>query len=81
MTYDQKLRKVIAHLDSDGADSEAEWAANILKAIGITRETPDGVESNHMSEPYTRGDMNAGLPEAVKPMVMIPTLKPKAKGW
>lgn len=33
----------MAALDSDAADSEAEWAANILKAIGITPETPDGV--------------------------------------
>lgn len=44
MTYNQKLRKIMATMDDwDAADSEAEWAANILKAIGITPETPDGI--------------------------------------
>lgn len=63
MTYDQKLRKIIAELDSDGADSEAEWAARMLASIGITPDNPDG-------------GMNAGLPEAVKPTVMIPKPHP-----
>jgi hypothetical protein len=53
MTYNEKLRKVMAKLDSDAADSEVEWAANILKAIGITPENPDGA-------------MNAGLPDTTK---------------
>ncbi len=47
----------MAQLDSDGADSEAEWAANILKAIGITPENPDG-------------GMNAGLPENITPPIV-----------
>ena len=42
MTYEEKLQQVIARLDSDGADSEEEWAANILRSIGITPENPDG---------------------------------------
>lgn len=44
MTYAEKLKRVIARLDSDGADSEEEWAANILRSIGITPETPNGEE-------------------------------------
>ena len=51
MTYDQKLKKVMARLDSDGADSEEEWAIGILKAIGITRETPDGNEPPIIAAP------------------------------
>jgi hypothetical protein len=45
MTYQEKLRAVVAKLDSDGADSEEEWAASILKAIGInTPDNPTGQE-------------------------------------
>lgn len=42
MTYEEKVQRVIAKLDSDGADSEREWAENILRSIGITPETPNG---------------------------------------
>lgn len=38
MTYQEKLKAVMSRLDSAGADSEEEWAANILKAIGIVPE-------------------------------------------
>jgi len=40
MTYADKLKRVMAKLDSDGADSEEEWATNILRSIGITPEHP-----------------------------------------
>jgi hypothetical protein len=43
MTYEAKVSAVISKLDSDGADSEREWAENILRSIGITPETPDGI--------------------------------------
>jgi hypothetical protein len=46
MTYTEKLERVMARLDSDGADSEQEWAENILRSIGITPETPDGIAVN-----------------------------------
>ena len=53
----------------DYSDNEVEWAAAILKSIGITPDNPDG-------------SMNAGLPEAVKPTVMIPPEQtPKIRGW
>lgn len=39
LTYEQMLERVIARLDSDGADSEREWAMNILASIGITQPT------------------------------------------
>ncbi len=42
-TYQEKLRAVVEGLDSDGADSEVEWAVNILRSIGITPETPNGI--------------------------------------
>ena len=45
-TYQEKLQAVVAKLDSDGADSEEEWAANILRALGITPENPDGTPTN-----------------------------------
>jgi hypothetical protein len=45
MTYEAKVNAVISKLDSDGADSEREWAENILRSIGITPETPNGVQT------------------------------------
>lgn len=42
MTYEQKVQTVISKLDSDGADSEREWAENILRSLGITEQTPNG---------------------------------------
>lgn len=69
MTYEQKLRKVIGRLNSDDVNSDAEWAIKMLESIGITPDNPDG-------------GMNAGLPEAVKPTVMMPrSYTPKTKGW
>ena len=43
MTYQEKLERVMARIDADGADSEQEWAENILRSIGITPENPDGI--------------------------------------
>jgi hypothetical protein len=45
MTYEAKVQAVISKLDSDGADSEREWAENILRSIGITEQTPDGIQT------------------------------------
>lgn len=45
MTYEDKIAAVIGGLDSDGADSEEEWAINILSRIGITKENPYGTPS------------------------------------
>ena len=33
------IERVTAKLDSDGADSEVEWAASILRSLGITPES------------------------------------------
>ena len=38
-TYEDILKAVVSKLDSDGADSEEEWAGNILRSIGITPES------------------------------------------
>lgn len=43
MTYQDKVAAVMGGLDSDGADSEEEWAKNILRRIGITKENPNGI--------------------------------------
>jgi hypothetical protein len=43
MTYEEKVAAVISKLDSDGADTEREWAENILRAIGITPDQESDV--------------------------------------
>ena len=70
----------MAGLDSDGADSEAEWAARILASIGITPETPDGNEPPIMVQP--------AIPPAIPPVIgsplKLPFVKPiraSTEGW
>ena len=75
MTYNQKLRKVIAGLDSDGADSEAEWAARILASIGITPDRPDGipdVQPKDVAQPPIIIEQPAIPPVIAKPHPNIP---------
>jgi hypothetical protein len=94
MTYNQKLRKVMAGLDSDGADSEAEWAANILKSIGITPETPDGIadiQPKDIAQPPIVAKPHPNIPmpcceraETRTPNCFVPVEGPtdfKSKGW
>ena len=59
----------MAGLDSDGADNESEWAANILKSIGITPENPDGLER---SEPHILVPPVIAPPIIAKPHPNVP---------
>ena len=63
-------------LDSDGADSEAEWAARILASIGITPETPDGIVDVQPKD--------IACPPVIGSPLQLPYVKPirvSTKGW
>jgi len=72
MTYADKLKRVMAKLDSDGADSEEEWATNILRSIGITPEHPNGeIQKSFLLEFTTYTNIGDGEHEHVKETRLI----------
>ena len=62
MTYKEKIQRVIDKLNDGSYNTVEEWAESILRAVGITKNFPDGQPSLKEDEHFCLRDINS-LPD------------------